>query len=238
MGKATFADKVKYIIVKIYIFLPLILIGFGVYFFYYGFFIRNKINKTYDEISNINYMIKSKMNKFKSFDNSIVLGSDMLPVDFRLFMDSQKLQGNMIPNRFGGRIFFYEAFNTMQERELFLANFSNQEKYKSVYEGTSAYLILLTQLSRHECRQLAAQDWKRKNANFVGLEASYMTPVASHNGISNLKYRFLTDEPENDTTNIKITDEGIISKTPMEKNMSSQACKCIKSNCTIALKFN
>lgn len=238
MGKASFADKVKYLIVKIYILLPLILIGFGVYFFYYGFFIRNKINKTYDDISNINYAIKSKMNKFKGFDNSIVIGSGFLPVDFKLFMDSKKMQGNMIPNRFGGRIFFYEAFNTMEERELFLANFSNQEKYKEVYQGTSSYLILFTQLSRHECQQLAIQDWKRKNINFVGLEASYMTPAASHNGISNLKYRFLVDEPANDTTNFTIHDEGIISKTPMTKDVSSQACKCFKSNCTIALKFN
>src|SRR5574344_2119682 len=221
----------------LYRLLPLVLVVFGGYFGY-GLYQQNKISKTYGDVLNVTKNVKAKyVGIYKNLDTREMVLNNLLD-----FADNIKEtpNGYDVPNRFGGKTYFYEALNTKAERTLYYGLITDMNKYHQIYPGVTAFIILYTGLEQKVCKKLAQTNWKKFIPNFVGLEASYITPTAKYNGISKLKINFTVDDSENDVTYAKsnFQDKGYISSTPMTDEQSTTACACEKDNCTIALKFN
>lgn len=216
--------------------LPFIGLIYGIYFAYFGFYMRNKFNKTFEDIQYINRNIKEhKKEKYKNFDTQFVVLSDFLPYDLKI---SKSGDTTLVTNRFGGNMFFYEALNSEAERTLYYGQINNPQKYKSIYDGVSAYIILLTGLSAYECQTLAMYDWASDLSNYIGIEVSSLENRQIYNGLTKLKTGFIPDA-ENDALYYgSIKDKGYISQRPLSKKQAKNKCECKKDFCTFALKLN
>ena len=216
--------------------MPFIGIIYGAYFGYFGFYMRNKFNKTYEDIEYINKNIKElNQGNFRNFDTQYVAFSNVLPYDLET---SKSGENTLIKNRFGGNMFFYEALNSEAERTLYYGLIAEPQKYKSVYTGVSAYIILLTGLSSYECRTLAEYDWDNLLPNYIGIEVSSLEHGQIYNGFTKLKTGFIPDA-ENDTLYYgSIKDKGYISQRPLGKKRAKSKCNCKTDACTFAIKLN
>ncbi len=217
----------------LYIFLPFILFLFGMYFFYFGVGTHNKVLKTKDDIEFIARNIHdSYLNrKYKDFTTNYVAMSNFLPFDVEIMNTPL---GYQIPNRFGGKMFFYEAFSTIAERTLYFALYKEPDKYNEANNGVGAYILLLTNLKKSECVMLSQTNWRQFIPNFIGLESSFVTPHTPYNGLYNLKTYLLID---NLGEKYDTKDEGIISRKPLSTEDAEKACDCDWRNCMVALKF-
>lgn len=214
----------------LYTLLPVLLLVFG-FFFFCSLFLNSRINKTVDEVVNINKSVTQYFNgNYKNFDTKVVVGHGVLP--FELNGGDYTLQ-----NRFGGQIIFYEAMNTNAERLLYISLLKEPEKYKEIYGGVTAYAVLYTGLSHRECRRLSTVDWRKYINNFVGLEVSNLTPEEKSNGVYNLRMQLLQ---EGDLYPLVTKDYGKVSREPLTDNEAEEFCKCsfFNDTCTVALKFN
>lgn len=212
--------------------LPVLFVIFGAIFVYYGVFVRNNIIGTIDDIKTLAAKIQISFGgKYKNFNLDSLVLSETLPYSMKAQNTANTYS---LKNRFGGLIFFYEAFNTQEERLLYFSLYNDQKKYKEIYPGVSSYIILFTGLSKTECQILACTDWSLHLPNFIGIEASYLSPNARYNGIYNLKTQLLSDVKEEPK---KTEDLGIVSAKPMSKIMAKEACGCHSSNCTFAIKL-
>lgn len=233
MTEQKYTDKLSKFFRFLCILLPFCLLVFGAYFIYFGIYQRNKIKKTYDDIITITKNIKSSYNGvYKDFNNENIILRELLPYDIHIDRENNNYG---IFNRFGGQIFFYEAFFTMQEKILYFSLYNEPQKYKQLYNGTTAYLMLFTGLTRRQCRILATTDWKSFAPNYIGLEVSYLDNHGKYNGVFKLKTQLLS---EPDTKYYASKDEGIISSVPLTFQEAKNSCICSNNNCTIALKFN
>jgi hypothetical protein len=208
----------------------------GIYFLYFGYYERNKIVQTISEVKEIVQSVndKNRHNKYQNFDtNSVAMTS--LPYNV---VPKETKGVYTIPNRFGGEMIFSEAVYNKDERMLYFALYDKQEQYKKLYTGVTAFVLLLTNLNRYECMQLAQVDWAAQIPAFMGMEPSYMSAKNPDNGIYNLSNYVLADNSdEKDINTLKTLDEGKVSKTPMPAQDALQNCKCLLSGCSIALKF-
>lgn len=217
----------------LYFFIPIILVITGLYFAYFHFLADYRVSKTKNDIVFITQNIRTVFENvpFRDFDTTTIINGSYLPYE----LEPQTVDGvTYIPNRFGGRIYFYEAFKTKLERSLFFSLYRDPDKYQSVYPGVGAYIILLTNLNSSECRRLAMIDWKKSNANFMGLEAAYLTPDDLINGLYNLRTHLL-DDNFGEVHHTK--DKGLTSRVPFTRKQAKEACGCSWRSCTIALKF-
>lgn len=216
-----------------YFIIPVSMVFFGIYFACNSLYLRNKMAKTYNDVNTINNNIKSfYSNTYKDFNTEAVALNNLLPFDIDTQRNNQIFS---VFNRFGGHLFFYEAFYTLKEKLLYFNLYKNPAKYREIYDGTSAYIMLFTGLSARECRQMARHDWKSLIPNYVGIEVSYLDANNRYNGIFKLKTQLLS-EPDNYFFESK--DMGIISAVPLTRTEAKTACSCRKDNCTIALKFH
>lgn len=203
----------------LYFCLPLFFLIFGAYFAYFHISINNNILKTKNDITIIvNNMSESFKGQYPALDANIIVMQNILPYDFPV---KKSINTYDISNRFGGKLFFYNAYNTVQER----------------YENPDvlgAYIILLTRLTKKECKKLAQIDWRRQSPNFLGLEASYLTAQKNFNGVYNLRNYLLFD---NLNEQYSSRDEGIITRRSLNRYETKEACDCLINTCTVALKF-
>lgn len=201
--------------------LPLLCLIIGGYFACEHLFFKQNFNKTIEDLEQITGNMSEKFNgRYPALNSTLLVVNDILPYDLEV---TENAMGYDFSNRFGGKIFFYDAYNTSTEKN----NFTN-----SSYVG--AYIVLLTRLTANECKKLSQTDWRRKFPNFLGLEASYLSAQKSFNGVFNLQNYLLFDKFE---VNSNSRDEGTISRRYLTKNESEKACACLLSTCTIALKF-
>ena len=208
----------------------------GIYFLYFGYYERNKIIQTIKEVTEIVQSVndKYKHGKYKEFNSNSVA---MTALPYNVVPKKQK-EKYIIPNRFGGEMIFSEAVYNKDERTLYFALYDKPEQYKKLYDGVTAFVLLLTNLNRYECMQLAQVDWTTQIPAFMGMEPSFMLPQNPDNGIYNLSNYVLADNSdEKDINTLKTLDEGKVSKTPMSAQDALQNCKCLFSGCSIALKF-
>jgi hypothetical protein len=213
---------------------PIAIIGCGVYFYFHSRQSRCMM-QTKNDITYITQGIKSTFmgQKYYLFDNtSVALSDNILPFDIET---KNTAKGYIIPNRFGGKMYFYEAFAKISERTLYFANYKDPEKYNKIYGGVSAYILLLTNLNKDACMLMAETDWRRQIPNFLGLEASAVTASTPYNGFYNLRTYLLVDNLNE--TYKKTSDFGTISRKPMSGDEADQACNCRWNNCMVALKF-
>lgn len=212
--------------------LLVLFIGGGIYF-YIGVWERNNISKTIDDIVIVTQKIADDYGKqkYQMFDTDTAALGDYLPFDIEA-----EAQGDhyLVPNRFGGQMYFYEAVANKRERDLYFSLYNEPQKYTDIYEGVGAYVILLTQLNKRVCRTLAQIDWPAKISNFMGIEAAYTTPQDLDNGLINLSNYILTD---NEDEKIKTTDSGTALRKPLTATQAEKACGCSWRGCSIALKF-
>ena len=213
--------------------LPILLLLFGAYFFYFGVYLRNKVTKTINDISVITQNIQDSYSesKYYQFDTNLIALGNFLPYDIE---PKQRGSNYYIPNRFGGQMHFYEAFSNKQERTLFMALHNKPEQYKKVYTGVGAYMIVLTNLNKRECSSLSLVDWRQVNPNFMGIEAAYLTPSKLYSGTYNLKTYVLKD---NLGEQYSTKDDGIVSRHRLTPQETKKACNCNWRSCTVALKF-
>lgn len=215
------------------LFIPLTLLFCGLYFAYYKMSLHNKITKTQEDIEFITHNINDAFQgTLKNFNTQTAATSGVLPFDIET---KQTSVGYQIPNRFGGYMLFYEAVNTKVERTLYFSLYKDVKRYKEVYPGVGAYVILFTNLSKNECRALAQTDWSNRYATYMGMEASYVTPTSQYNGLYNLQVHILKDNRGED---FNTKDEGIVSRSWLNKDSAQMACKCKQRNCLFALKFS
>jgi hypothetical protein len=143
-----------------------------------------------------------------------------------------------ISNPFNGEFIIDEAVYNKKERTLYFALYDKQKNYHEVYSGVTAYLLVLTNLNRYECMQLAQVDWAAQYPNFMGIEPSFRSPKNPDNGTYNLANYVLADnQDEKDINTLTTIDEGKVFKTPLTGKEAFKQCKCFISDCTIALKF-
>lgn len=217
----------------LYIFVPVLLVITGLYFAYFHFLADYRVSKTKNDIIFITQNIRNNYgtSNFRSFDTATIMSGSYLPYE----LEPQTVDGvTYIPNRFGGRMYFYEAFKTRVERSLFFSLYRDPEKYQKVYPGVGAYVILLTNLNSSECRKLAQVDWKKDNSNYMGIEAAFLTPDDLGNGLYNLRTHILEDNFEEQH---HTKDKGLTSRIPFTHKKARKACGCTWRSCTIALKF-
>ena len=217
----------------LYFFLPLLLLLFGAYFFYFKVYLRGKVNKTVSDIAVVTQNIQNAVaeGKYRSFDTNYVVLSNLLPYDIKV---EQKGTNYYVPNRFGGRMFFYEAFSNKKERTLFMALHNRPEDYQKVYTGVGAYMIVLTNLNKRECSTLSLVDWRRVNSRFMGIESAYLTPTKLYSGTYNLRTYILVD---NVGEEYSTKDDGIVSRSKLTPQEIDRACNCSWRSCSVALKF-
>ncbi len=202
--------------------IPLLCLIIGGYFAYTNLFFKQNLNKTIEDLEQITRNMSERFNgRYPALNSTLLVVSDILPYDLKT---TQNSLGYDFSNRFGGKIFFYDAYNTLSEKN----NFTD-----SSYVG--AYIILLTRLTPNECKKLSRTDWRRKFPNFLGLEASYLSAQKTFNGVFNLQNYLLFDSFE---INSGSRDEGTISRRYLNKNEAEKACACLLNTCTVALKFN
>ena len=215
---------------------PFIFIICGAYFGYFGFYMRNKFNKTFEDIQTIDKNIKQNHTGiYKNFDTQYVVLSNFLPYDLEVKNSASKTP--LIKNRFGGNMFFYEALNSEAERTLYYGLISEPQKYKSIYTGVSAYIILLTGLSSYECQKLATHDWAKIMPNYIGIEVSSLEYNQIYNGFTKLKTSFIPDSENDALYHNSIKDKGYISVRPLSDARAKEKCNCKSDNCTFAIKL-
>lgn len=203
----------------LYFCLPLFCLVFGLYFAYFHIFLNNNILKTKNDIVQIvSNMSETFKGSYPSLDANILVMQNILPYDFPI---RKTVNSYDVSNRFGGKIFFYNAYNTLAER---IDNPDN----------LSAYIILFTRLTKKECKKLAQTDWRRNFPNFLGLEASYLSAQKTFNGVYNLRNYLLFDNL-NEQYNSR--DEGFITRRHLSRQETKVACGCLLNTCTVALKF-
>lgn len=203
----------------LYFLLPLFFVLFGSYVAYFRIYLQNNVKKTQaDVVQIVNNMTETFEGKYPTLDANLLMVQNILPYDFPV--RKTKNSYNFF-NRFGGKVFFYNAYNTIAERE------QNPEVL-------GAYIILFTQLTKKECKKLAQIDWRRKIPNFLGVEASYLSAQKTFNGVYNLRSHLLFD---NLNEKYESRDEGIISRRSMNRAETKEACGCLINTCTVALKF-
>ncbi len=226
-------SSVEKILYLLYFLLPLCIIIFGAYFFYFRIYQRNLINNTVEDIIHFNNGIKLSFGEnYKGINTDTIVFNNILPLD----MSVQKTNNtHVLKNRFGGHILFYEAFYTQSERNLFLGLMNDQENYDNMARQISAFIILYTGLSQSTCRALATTPWKNHTDNFVGMELSHLDINSRYNGVFNLKLQLL-DTPDN--IEIKTKDAGFIFDNIPTQKQAKQACNCRGKTCTFAIKFN
>lgn len=180
-----------------------------------------------------NLPICHKPTYYKNFDSDFVsYYSACLREDIKI----RKTQSgkNEIISRFGGKILFKESPQNTEERQSYRYLTRDRKIYEKNYHGLTAYTILFTELKAQECTRLATANWKQVSSNFMGLEASHISPKHPYNGIDKLNYYILTD---NGDEPYKGLDKGFVSRSHLTNIEAMRACACIKSNCTFALKF-
>ena len=212
---------------------PVVIIAMCVHFLG-GVIVRNSINNTIDDIVDITRKIAedSQGGKYRLFNTDSIALGEYLPYDLKAEADGEHF---MISNRFGGQMHFLEAVGNKKERTLYFGLYNNPERYHQVYDGVSAYVILLTNLNSGICKTLAQTDWSAKIPNFMGIEAAYTTPTSQNNGVYNLSNYILTD---NEGEFIKKTvDQGVALRRHFTDDEAEKACGCLWRSCSIALKF-
>ncbi len=203
----------------LYFIMPLLFLIFGGYFAFFNALLRNNILKTTEDLSVITKnMTETFKGKYPTLDSSVIFLSNILPYDYNV---RKTPMGYDFPNRFGGKMFFYNAYNTMTERSV-------------QPENLGAYIVLFTRLTKKECKKLAQTNWRNQFPNFLGLEASYLTMQKSFNGVYNLRNHVLFD---NRNEKYSSKDEGLITRRHLSGEETQQACNCLLSTCTVALKF-
>ena len=231
-------SKLKLLVHLTVALLPFICIIYGAYFGYFGVYKRNQFKKTYEDIEYINKNVKNRNpEKYKDFDNLYVSLSEILPFDLEVVKQSADTKIPLIKNRFGGNMFFYEGLNSEAERTLYYALVNDSARYKKVYTGVSSYIILLTELSKYECKTLAMYDWSEVLPNYIGIEVSSLENNQIYNGFTKLKTSFIPDA-ENDALYAgSIKDKGYISQYRLTEKLAKDKCACITNTCTFALKL-
>ena len=95
----------------LYFCLPLFFLIFGAYFAYFHISINNNILKTKNDITMIvNNMSESFKGQYPALDANIIVMQNILPYDFPV---KKSINTYDISNRFGGKLFFYNAYNTV-----------------------------------------------------------------------------------------------------------------------------
>ena len=208
----------------------------GLYFLYFGHYERNKLQLAMSQIATINQGIDKRFgkDKYKNFDTNMV-AMTALPYD----MSPYKKDGTLhIANPFNGEFIISEAMYNKSERTLYFALYDQQKHYHEVYSGVTAYLLVLTNLNRYECMQLAQVDWAAQYSNFMGMEPSFQSDKNPDNGTYNLaNYVLVDNQDEKDINTLTTLDEGKVFKTPLSGKEAFKQCRCYISDCTIALKF-
>ena len=203
----------------LYLLLPLFFLLFGGYVAYFRIYLQNNVKKTLaDVVQIVNNMSETFEGRYPTLDANLLVLQNILPYDFPVRKTEKSYD---FSNRFGGKVFFYNAYNTVAERE------ENSEIL-------GAYIILFTRLTKKECKKLAQIDWRRKMPNFLGIEASYLSAQKSFNGVYNLRNHLLFD---NLHEKYLTKDEGMIRRRSMNRLETKEACGCLINTCTIALKF-
>lgn len=215
--------------------MPFVCLIYGAYFAYVSFYLRAKYNKTYDDIKYINDRISEQLDgKYFHFDTQYVTLSNILPYDLKV---TKEQNTTLVENRFGGNMFFYEALNSEAERTLYYGLINEPEKYKQIYTGVSAYIILLTGLSSRECQTLATRDWIDLLPNFIGIEVSSLENNQIYNGFTRLKTSFIPGDDDESVYYSATKDKGYISRIPLGKIRAKNKCDCRTDSCTFALKL-
>lgn len=216
------------------ILIPIISVGLCVYFFM-SIIERNNVSQTIDDIVKVTYKLAENYQEhnYHLFGNDAVAVGEILPYDVSVEEENGHY---LISNRFGGQMHFLEAVGNKKERTLYFGLYNNPERYHQVYDGVSAYVILLTNLNSRICKTLAQTDWSAKIPNFMGIEAAYTTPTSQNNGVYNLSNYILTD---NEGEFIKKTvDQGVALRRHFTDDEAEKACGCLLwRSCSIALKF-
>lgn len=229
-------DKFKEILRKLLrflvFFLPLIFIAIVVYIFYLKI-TSNRVEKTEDDLIYFTQRVRTNYPSVKYMDfNSDFIGySDFLPLDIKV---KQSDSGNEIYNRFGGKMIFTESPKNIAERKHYLYIKREEKMFRAQYQGLGAYVIMFTELKRHECVAMAMTNWKASLPSFMGLEASYVTERERYNGLEKINYYLLTDNQDEE---YQSADNGTVSRQPLTQWEAMKACGCLRDNCTIALKF-
>ena len=218
--------------------LPFVCIIFGAYFGYFGIYKRNQFKKTYEDIEQINRNIKNRNpGKYKNLDNLYVSLSEILPFDLTVIRTGVKNEQPLIKNRFGGNMFFYEGLNSEAERTLYYALVDDTARYKDTYTGVTSYIILLTELSKYECKTLATYDWSELLPNYIGIEVSTLENNQIYNGFTKLKTSFIPDAKNDALYANSVKDKGYISRYPLTEKRAKDKCSCLMNTCTFALKL-
>lgn len=202
----------------------------------YIFCLRVTKNRVYQTQKDIVYFVnKVKSNyenmKYKDFNADYVSYSEFFPMDVKI---KQTEEGNEMYSRFGGKMIFLESPKNLEERRNYLFIKREEKMFNAQYKGLSAYIVVFTELRREECIDLASVNWKALVPNFMGIEASFISHREPYNGVENLNYYLLEDNPGED---FKSADKGEIYRQPMTKWQAMKACDCLRQNCTVALKF-
>ncbi|MBP5352759.1 MAG: hypothetical protein J6Y91_03220 [Alphaproteobacteria bacterium] len=224
--------KNSWIIGAFFIIVMLSIVVSGAYFYVYGG-ARDKVYATANDIQFIAQNIHNAFlgKKYKDLDTDYVVYKNFLPFSTEPVQTSL---GYQINNRFGGKMYFYEAFGKIEERSEYFALYNEPQKYQETYQGTSAYIILLTNLSKKECVLLSRVSWRRFIPNFLGMEISVARPDFPFNGVYNLKHYLLMD---NLGEHYNTKDEGILARRPLSEEDADVSCGCRWKNCMVALKF-
>lgn len=212
--------------------IPIAIVGSGFYFYFFGG-AKKKVYATANDIQFIARNIHDAFigQKYRDFDTDTVVYKNFLPFSMEPI---QTAMGYQVYNRFGGKMYFYEAFGKIDERTQYFALYNDPQKYSEYYKGSGAYVILLTNLMHRECALLARVNWRRFIPNFLGMEVSAAKPSSPFNGVYNLKHYLLID---NLGEQYKTQDEGVLSRRPMTEEDAEKACDCSWKNCMVALKF-
>ena len=211
---------------------PIIIVACGFYFYFYGS-VKKKVYATANDIQYIAQNIHDNFfgKKYAEMNAETIVRNNILPFSIE---PVETPMGYQIRNRFGGKMFFYEAFSRLEERTMYFALYNDPEKYSTYYKGYGAYIILLTNLMKKECVMLSRVNWRKFIPNFLGLEVSVAKPSAPYNGVYNLKNYLLID---NLGEKYDTKDEGILSRRPLATLDAENACDCHWRTCMIALKF-
>ncbi len=208
----------------------------GLYFLYFGYFEREKVQRAADEIEALTAGIEKSFGheKYKGFNTHLV-ASAALPYSMTTYTKDNKLH---ISNPFNGEYIITESMYNKEERTLYFALYDKQKQYNKVYSGVTAYMLTLTNLNRYECMQLAMIDWAKLYTNYMGIEPSFRSAKNPDNGTYNLSNYVLADnQDEKNINDLKTIDEGKVYKTPLSATEAFGRCKCFISDCTVALKF-
>lgn len=229
-------DKIKDIIRKLLhflvYFLPLIFIVIVVYIFYLKI-TKNRVEQTEADLIYFTQRVRTNYPSVKYMDfNSDFIGySDFLPLDIKV---KQSDAGNEIFNRFGGKIIFTESPKTLAERKNYLYIKREEKMFKAQYQGLGAYVVLFTELKRHECITMAMTNWRASLPSYMGMEVSYITEREPYNGLEKINYYLLADNQDEE---FKSADNGLLTRQPLNQWDALKACNCLRDNCTVALKF-